>query len=410
MVDPVNGIDATGSGSGKVGGQPNGVCAFKTITYALAHLGGATAVSVVPTGTVGTATGETFPLTVPAGVSVVGATSGTPTVMTVPAAGAAVNSGVGFVLASDGSSVRNFAVGGGSTATHGVLATTGATLNTNIGPLEVHDFAAAGIRAEGSAQLTINAGTNAHNNGTTGAELSGLHVTGGAHVAIVGAASAPIQFDGNGQSGILVDGLASVALTGTPGTGSTGSVVANNNTVDGLEIHQEGNGIPANTITGLVAASNTQDGVRIFANSVASLRRSVLVGNGVNGVHIQSTGNGTAQTFDVSGIDLGADLATNKGGNVLQSTTTPNNGAGICLDIATGKAQTVKAQGNTWITSSGAIDCSTTIGTLTEGLTKSCLGGVDIGGTGLSLGTASAAWNGVNVNQCTCGGTGTVCN
>jgi hypothetical protein len=413
VVDPVNGSDATGQGSGTVGGQADGICAFKTISYALAHLGTATTISVLPTGTVGTASGETFPLTLPASVDVVGATSGTPTVMTVPAAGAATNSGVGFVLASDGSSVRNFTIGGGSAATHGILVTTGATLSTNIGSVEVSGFVQAGVRVEVSAQLTINAGTNLHTNGTAGsAELSGLHVTGAAHVAIVGAASAPIQFNTNGQSGILVDGLSWVTLTGTPGSSSAGSVVANNNTVDGIEIHQEGNGIPTNTITGLVAASNTQDGARIYANSVATVRGSVFMGNGADGVDIQSTGVGATQTFDVTGIDLGTDLTTNAGGNVLQSTSSPNNGAGLCLDIPASKGMTLMAQGNKWVTASGPIDCATTIGTLTESasvaiLGRACLGAVDIGGSGLS-GTVTP--NGVNVNECTCGGTGTICN
>ena len=116
----------------------------------------------------------------------------------------AIALGVGFVLASDASSVRNFTIGGGSAATHGILVTTGATLNSNIGAVEVSDFVQAGVRVEVSAQLTINAGTNLHNNGTTGSgELSGLHVTGAAHVAIVvgyvRGDKGPIDVNGDGD-------------------------------------------------------------------------------------------------------------------------------------------------------------------------------------------------------------------
>jgi hypothetical protein len=58
-VDPLNGSDAVATGSGATGGM----CAFKTLTHALAVIGspkGATKVEILNTATVGVSSGETF--------------------------------------------------------------------------------------------------------------------------------------------------------------------------------------------------------------------------------------------------------------------------------------------------------------------------------------------------------------
>jgi hypothetical protein len=406
VVDPVNGIDIAANGSGTAGGgSAAGVCAFKTITFALAHLGGATTVDVLATGPVSVATnGETFPIVVPANVTI-GGSAGIATIKDV----ASNSTGVAFRLASSGSALGNLLIDGGGTGINGVVATTGAS--STVSNVEVKNFVAAGIRAE-AGTLAIGAGTNLHNNGVgSGQELSGLHVTATGQVTITGGVTG-IQFNHNGGSGILVDsdGSEKLTITGTPtGTGTTGSVVANNNGVAGLEIAQTAAAPQLIKVDGLVAASNTHDGLRVGGGSHIEVRGSVFVGNGDNGVNVVTAPSGTAKD-DVSAIDLGTDTATDAGKNLLQSTALPNNGAGVCLNIAANKSQTLNAQGNTWVSGGAAIDCSTTAGTLSESTSvvasndKPCSGATDIGGTGLTvvvLGTANA----VSAIKCTCGST-----
>jgi hypothetical protein len=113
-------------------------------------------------------------------------------------------------------------------------------------------------------------------------------------------------------------------------------------------------------------------------------------------------------------IDLGSVTnGSNAGGNDIQDPTSPNVGAGLCLNITRGSGQTLHAEGNLWssgATPAAAIDCSTTAGTLTiSPLTtapahRNCTAGVDIGGTGLNGPTGLDA-NAINVDECGCGAT-----
>jgi len=394
-VDPVNGKDVVGNGSGTVGGTvQDGSCAYKTITFALGHLpagpdGGVSTVDDVrvwPTGPV--AAGEDFPITVPANMTIEGL--GGPVTVNEAATGDA------FTLAAAGSTLSNLIIDGATTGVHGVRATTGSTLTTNLVNVEVRNFTAAGIRVELSGKLTINSGTSAHNNGTAVTEPCGLRVTGQAQAVITGGAL-PIQFNQNTQNGILVDGAGSVTITGTP-SGTTGSVVANDNMVDGIEIHQTV--AVANTITGLVAVGNAEDGARFYGASSIQVRGSVFLGNTNNGVNILPEGAG-ANENSVAAIDLGT--AASAGGNEFQSATSPNAFAGICLNIGTGAMQTLQAQGNIWEAGDGGVLNCGTAGTLTENAGKGCSAGVDIGGSGLSA-TVTATSNGIDVAACACAG------
>jgi hypothetical protein len=411
VVDPVNGVDSANTGSGAAGGgTATGACAFKTIGYALGHLGGATIVNVLTTGVVSVATnGETFPIGVPANVTIKGS-GGTVTVRDV-----ATNSGgVAFNLASSGSSLSNLLIDGSTTGVHGVVVATGAA--STIGGVEVTGFTAAGVRAEGGA-LTITAGTNIHANGLgTSGELSGLHVLNDAQVTITGT-GAPIQFNNNGQNGILVDGngAAKLTVTGTPSSATAGSVVANNNGIDGVEIAQTGASPSLVTLTGLVATSNTQDGLRVFGGSNVQVRGSMLLGNAQDGVNVATSTGGAPHPDDVSAIDLGTNTTNNAGNNVFQSSSTPNGFAGVCLNIGRNQSQTLNAEGNTWIEAADAggasIDCASVAGTLTEATavapSRPCAGGVDIGGTGLNAPTITGTSNAVSVQKCTCSATAT---
>jgi hypothetical protein len=288
--------------------------------------------------------------------------------------------------------------------THGILVASGATSITNV---EVRNFKEAGIRVQGGT-ANIGPGTNAHNDGIGGAVgLSGLHVTTSGTAVVTGNSNmASIQFSHNGQSGILVDGGGSVTITGS---GRTGSVVAAHNSIDGIEIHQSGATPPLNAITGLLAENNVRDGARLYAGSNIIVRSSVLLGN-VNGVDIEPTTGGSATANnDVSNIDLGTNTGNSPGLNILQDATTPNNGAGVCLNIATHSQQTLLAEGNTWTDTGNPaanVDCSMSAGgALTEGAIglsgRGCMGSVDIGGSGLLAGLNA---NGIQVDHCACGG------
>jgi hypothetical protein len=403
VVDPVNGRDIAGNGRGTVGGNvSDGACAFKTITYALGNLGSGpdggpstiTDVRVSPTGPVGAATnGEQFPITVPAHVTVEG--FGSPVTVNEVAAGDGTATGVAFTLATDGSTLSNLAIDGAMTGIHGIRVTTGSTAATNIVNVEVRNFTGAGIRVDLAGRLAIGPGTNAHNNGTTGTELCGLHVTGQAQAVITGG-SVPIEFNQNAKSGILVDGAGSVTIAGTPSGGANGSVVANGNLVDGIEIHQTLAAL--NTIDGLVAAGNTEDGARFYGASSIQVRSSVFVGNLNNGVNVLPEGAGANQNL-LTTIDLGS--AASPGGNTFQSASSPNAFAGICLNIVPGQRQTLAAQGNLWEAGDGGVLSCTVSGTLTENSGKTCAGAVDIGGSGLSA-VVTATSNGIDATSCTC--------
>jgi hypothetical protein len=411
VVDPVNGRDVAGNGSGTVGGVvQDGACAFKTITYALGHFGrgadggasGVDDVRVFPTGPVSAAaSGEQFPITVPANVTVEG--FGGPVTVDEPTGGDGTFTGVAFTLSTAGSTLSNLIIDGAMAGVHGVRATTGSTVATKLVNVEVRNFAGAGIRVDLSGRLTLDSGTNAHNNGTTGAEQCGLHVTGQAQAVITGGA-VPIQFNQNAQNGILVDGAGSVTITGTPGSGQSGTVVANGNLVDGIEIHQTV--AAANSITGLVAAGNGSDGARFYGASSIQVRGSVFVGNTNDGVDVLPEGAG-ASTNSVAAIDLGS--SGSAGGNRFQSAASPNGSAGICLNIALNQSQTLQAQGNLWEAGDGgALNCAAS-GTLTENANKACSGAVDVGGSGLSSAiTVTLISNGINASACTCGN-GAVC-
>jgi hypothetical protein len=406
VVDPLNGSDSANStGTGTVGGQTDAICAFKTIGYALTHLGSATTVNVLTTGPVSVAgNGETFPIAVTeANVTITGS-GGTATV-------SVVTDTTAFNMTATGATLTKLLIDGSSAAAgasptpagaHGIVVTSHTTTISNV---EVRNFTEAGIRVQGGV-ATIGAGTNSHNNGIGGTVgLSGLHVTATGTAIVTGVSGgAAIQFNNNGQSGILVDTTGSVTLTGS---GRSGSVIAEHNSMDGLLIDQTGAALPLNTITGLFAESNTRDGARFFAGSNVKVRSSVFIGNQI-GVDIESATGGTAAANNnVSNIDLGTNTGSSPGLNVLQDSATPNNAAGLCLDIAANSGQVLTAQGNTWASANSAtnVDCSMTASALSEGAAglagRGCAQGVDIGGTGLATGLTP---NGITVNMCTCGG------
>jgi hypothetical protein len=351
-VDPVAGSDTT-NGSGTAGGTVAGRCAFKTITFALTTIGTPTAATTLHILGISTVSeGETFPLVVPANVTI--DTSGGAVTVALPAS-STTNA---FTLASASSGLTGLIIDGTAAAgsTSGVIVNTGAVASTFVNAVEVKGFGGPGIQVQGSAVFTIDGGTSLHNNGTATGTLkkSGLYVTGTAKVtANVAAGGSEVSFASNGGEGVLVDSNGQVAFTGVPGTGGAGTLVMHDNTTNGITISSTaGIGGAPSTLTGVVLWHNTSEGAQITAGASVTVRTSVALSNGDNGILV-SGGSSVSLTNPVANIDLGS---ANDGLNVFQDATNFNGAVGVC-NAAVGSVagpSTLNAQGNTF----DGTDCS----------------------------------------------------
>lgn len=364
-VDPVNGLDTT-NGSGTAGGAVAGRCAFKTITFALTTAGAPTAATVIHVLGISTVSdGETFPLVVPANVTIDSA--GGSVTIALPAS-STTNA---FTLAAASSGLTGLIIDGSAAAasTSGILVNTGAAATTAVTGVEVKGFGGPGIQVQGSAALTINAGTSVHNNGTASgsSKKSGLYVTGTAKVtANIGAGSAETSFASNAGEGVLVDSTASVAFTGVPGTGGAGTLVMHDNATNGVTISAAaGIGSTGSTLTGVVLWHNTLEGAEFLGGSSVVLRSSIALDNGDNGILV-SAGASIALGNPVANIDLGT---AHNGLNTVQAATNGNGAVGICNAVTGGAIPAaLSAQGNTF----GADDCSLPASTSVTLMSNNC--------------------------------------
>ena len=363
FVDPANGSDSNGTGSGKSGGQVANACAFKTITRALQVIGSptqATGAIVKVRGNVGTATGETFPISVPQYVVIQGATG--PVTVTLSAGK------VGFNFAGTGSILKDLVLEGGGTSDIGVRLQTAdaATLDA----VTVQNTGGTGVDVL-AGTLTLLAGTTVQMSGTTQSRQEGITVEGtGRLVAKI--ATGKVSVLKNTAQGIHVLGRGSVDLEGVVTSNSTaipttysGTIVISQNNGADIELNQTGATTPTlNTVKGVLATGSvTSDGLLILGGTVASVRKSVFVGNALSGIHLSHTGTKANGINDVTAVDLGK--ATDPGLNVVQGANDQlnNKGAGICINVDPAQAQVVSAQGNVFATT----DCSTAA-TLTKNL------------------------------------------
>lgn len=411
-VDPVNGSDATGTGSGlSTGGTANAACSLKTIKRALQLIGTAsvaTTIQVVGGEATGpsTASGETFPITVPENVTITtvsGSGAATVTVaagddgfhMNAPLSAIQGNTGAALTITTTANGATNGVVVGGNAGN-----ATGATSLSNV---TITGFLDSGIVVNGGV-LTINPGVQSNANGTASSGGHGLDVTAGEAI-ITGSATATTTFNENTAHGILVQDTGLISLTGTVTAGASGegTVETNGNTAAGVWIQQTpNNGLQGSTITGLVSFANTAgNGMRIVAGSMVTVRNSVFLGNKGNGVII-SAGTGATATSSMAGIDLG-DTTTN-GGNTFQAPlgSGNNTASGICIDVANGQAALL-AVGNQF----QATNCATTAATLylnTKGCTNSaaqCSTGVCDLGLENPVSAVIPSNNTFNVSKCT---------
>jgi collagen type VII alpha len=381
-VDPVNGKDTTGTGSGAQAG-----CAFKTITRALAVIGTptlATSITVLGPSTVGA--NETFPIVLPAKLTLT--TGGGAVTVNVPSgdngftlnsAGTAVTGATGAPLTISGQNQK---------ATTGISAFGKSTAATTISNVTVSGFLDYGIDVGNNAVLTIGPGVKS--TGNTDGLL--VHVSG--HVVIdVPAGSATTSFDSNSNYGINVLANANLTLTGsvTSATAGTGTVTTNKNAAFGLYISQTPGTPPQNVIDGLVSFGNKSAGIGLAAGSNVQLRNSVTLGNSLQGITVGTNVVGASIITDISKIDLGS--ATSPGLNTVQDAAggAVNSGAGICLDLPSGAAA-LSALGNIF----GSTNCSTTAGKLTINK-SSCVS--SCAGSPCDLGVSEG--NDIAVKQCT---------
>jgi hypothetical protein len=370
LVDPVNGSDSGSTGSG----NPTASCSFKTITRALQFIGAGavsgTTITVVGGASAGAAVvvkaGETFPIDVPANITIVGQNF----VTVAPGAGQSA-----FLLAAPASGLKNLTLDGGAqTAQSGVVVFAGSTDGTTIQDVAVSGFAGDGIVVAGG-KLTIGSGVSSTDNGMVGMRTNGLHVLNrggvGGTVSCVLPSPNPVSFSNNSGAGVLVDGLSSVTIQGVPGTLGAGTVVANGNQ-NGFVIFQTGATPPLNKLTGVVGWANVGNaGLVAAGGSNVQVRSSYFLSNNTAGVLVPANAGNT----DVSKIDLGT-LAS-PGKNTLQASlgSSPNLGGGICMLVPAGAMESLTAMGNIF---SGPRDCSgTTPGAVTGGRVA-CNNHVDI--------------------------------
>jgi hypothetical protein len=409
VVDPANGDDTTGSGSGLQGSVATASCAFKTITRAVQAIGNGKVAPVtilIKTGTTTFGALETFPITVPPFVTVKSQDTANPATIQVPAGKR------GFVLPATSSGLSYLVIDGqAKTATDGVVALTGSSsTTTKLDHLTVKDFQNDGIRVANSAGLTSGGGL-AVGPGVvaTGNGGAGLDVRDNGVAVVTGTDGAKTHFDSN-QQGIHVTNAGQLTLTGAPGATplTTATVTTNANLGVGLVIDQTPSATatapPLNAITGLTAWNTTTGaGVRLHAGSNVKLRSSTALGNATAGVHIFSFAS-VPVTNDVSHLDLG--VAGDYGLNVLQAPSSAdagappaNTGAGICLQVTANAGQILSALGNTLVSFAKpvtAVDCSSAATAAKVSSNTTCTLGVAVA----VLGPANNS-DVINANLCT---------
>jgi hypothetical protein len=148
--------------------------------------------------------------------------------------------------------------------------------------------------------------------------------------------------------------------------------------------------VPVNGV--VVLNAGTYD-IRVFGGSTFKLRNSVALGAAQYGVYIVNGTAGTVITpnaadYVVSGIDLGANITTDPGNNVLQAlktisgTTTinPNTRVGLCIasttPAGTATPNNVAAEGNLFVNNANTqadVNCATAAtGTTLDRSANSC--------------------------------------
>ena len=382
VVDPVNGSDTIGTGSGKAGGAAMAKCAFRTLTRAMRWIG-----DNPPAGTTITIVGATTGTTDVYSVAPAGSTEPPEAAVVEVAANIKITTSKGPIrwrLPKDAIGLRFIGTGAslvpaagarltidgsGDTSGNGVVFNMSATgAKATISNVTIQNTGQDGVRVLKGTGV-IGPGVTISDAGTATNAQSGVLVTDGTAELHGGNGADQTIIQNNKEYGISVTGPGEVNVMNgvpdiTPAPNGAGTIIVRGNTAGGVSIAQSGTGLRVNDITGLVSWNNKGPGLRILAGSKLKLRKSVLLANAGSGLVVNQTDN-TPAGNDTSGIDLGK--AFDAGANVLQMTTAagnhPNTESGLCVQLAeTQGAHAVSALGNVF---SGK-NCATTAGALTK--------------------------------------------
>ncbi|HEY0870160.1 MAG TPA: hypothetical protein VGD55_07160, partial [Acidothermaceae bacterium] len=274
-VDPINGNDAGATGSAIVGGLATPSCSFKTVTHALSVASsiGATGTKIVIVGqpgqTISLSPSETLPLVVPASVAI--STKGGPIRVNLSSASDTAFGGFRLVgdqavIAPDPSAPLTID-GNANTSGIGIAVSPGSGKTASISYVTVQNTGGDGI-AVANGTLNIFQGVTVTNAGSAAKHHDGMNLSGGTVNIGVMAGQATTSFSNNTEHGIYVTGRAVLNVVGVPVTSPApngqGTVIANNNGFDGLEIFETPFAAGQSSIIGLVAWGNRKHGIQLF--------------------------------------------------------------------------------------------------------------------------------------------------
>ena len=358
-VDPGAGSDVA-AGVFPTGAQTPPACRFATLTYGLTKVGSPGRVVAISATVPASFGSETFPLMIPAGVSLVTADA-TPTASDYVIA---YSGGVGSVVTlGDDTLLRGFSInatgGAGSmvSCTKGTVTLdtlllngggavgngleVGTTCSATLQSVSVVDFAAAALSVSTSGTVNITGGL-------LSASLMGLLQTNG-NVTASG-----LAVQSNGQYGLRLapstSGAPSLTLTGQ-------TTVDNNGTTGSFAGISVGKGVLS--VTNAQVAGNGGPGIELASSGPYTLTNVQVSNNAKSGVSLTS-GVLTASTLSATGNT--GDGVTVGGGSLTLTNPTLSSNAGNGLDCAA--AVPVDISGGALKSNTGAgISCG--IGSLT---------------------------------------------
>jgi hypothetical protein len=364
FVDPVNGSDSIGTGSGKAGGAAMAKCSFRTVTRALRWIG-----DNPPSGTTITIVGAAGATTDVYSVAPANATEQPEAAVVEVPANVKITTSKGAIrwrlplnaialrFVGNGSSLipadgaRLTIDGTGDTSGSGVVFNLAAGVAT-IENVTIQNTGDDGVRVL-KGKGVIGPGVTISDAGTAINKQSGVLVTAGTAEIRGGNGADQTIIQNNKEYGISVTGTGEVNVINgvpvvTPAPTGAGTIVVKGNALGGVYIAQAGAALNINDITGLVSWGNTGPGLKVLGGSKLKLRKSVLLSNTGSGIVVNQT-DATAPGNDTTGIDLGK--AFDAGANHLQMATAPgthpNTESGICVSLAlTQGAHAISALGN----------------------------------------------------------------
>ncbi|MHB1845530.1 MAG: beta strand repeat-containing protein [Deltaproteobacteria bacterium] len=435
-VDPVNGNDGTFS-NGSVTETPTGVqtpaaCRFKTLAHSFGVV--ASGGKVIATGFSSsqvqfTQPNETFPITVPANVTLT--TSDSPLTTTNYAIVFNNGTAANAVLLSSGSTLSGFAVtdNGGNAAASMIACSSGSvTLDTDVvnGLNNVTGGGApmaTGVADDGTCSLTAT-GVTVENFGIEGVALNATTDAGTPSITTTNGAVGPndtdglrvnagtatltgTHFDGNGVTNNVSSGV-----TVETGTLTATSITASNNKGSGIFIDAA---TTSASVTGATASGNGYDGLLLRSNS--TLATVTANGNGHDGLEIAAgTVTDTSGVYGATGAGNAVDgIALTETATPLSFTgngTSASGNAGNGINLIAGNGAVAATVGLHGVTLSGNGARGLHLGpNLAVSATASANTTVTVDGTGGATtidknGTGTTKASGVRVESGTLGMTG----